>query len=173
MFVRHHRYFEMMPLVGKEDKALEVLVEGVKHINKPWWISAGTLLGFERNGNFIPYDTDIDIATIGETKLELPSDFELIRTATDYHGRLHQQAYMHNPTNIIFDVFHYYEHDENTYYTESEKGKIFRSRELLDNLTTKTYRGVEMGVPTKIDEYLTEWYGEWRIPKQEKTIWKK
>jgi phosphorylcholine metabolism protein LicD len=171
MFVKHYREFPMEPLGDKYP--LPVLLEGLKHIKRPAWISAGTLLGLERDNGFIPNDTDLDVAVFGHEIIELPDTYELIRTATDHEGRRHQQAFLHLPTQIIFDCFHYYPYDEKTYYTENEHGRLYRSREILDNMTQKEYLGHTFNVPQNIDQYLTEWYNDWRTPRQEKTIWVK
>ena len=49
----------LQPLEGKP--VMEVLLRGLEFLDD-YWLSAGTLLGLERDNEFIPHDTDLDIA---------------------------------------------------------------------------------------------------------------
>lgn len=166
-----HSSFGMEQLAGKD--ALGVLLDGLSHFGeRAYWLSAGTLLGFERDGGFIPYDTDIDIAVMGEEEITLPESYRRIRFI-ESDGKPMQRAYIHEPSNIIFDIFHYYE-DGDHIFNRQEKGQITRSKHLVQPLAKKTYLEQEFSVPNNIDEYLTEWYGDWRTPvRGGKTEWVK
>lgn len=172
MKLKQHCSIPMQPLAGKD--AMPVLLDGLQYLKGAhWWLSAGTLLGFERDNGFIGWDTDLDIAVLGEFEPNLPKEYKLARTVHDDKGRCHQQAYLHEPSNIIFDIFHWYEHNETKYYTESEKGILTRDKELIDNLTEKEYLGHTFNVPRETDRYLTSWYKDWRVPRPNfKTTWK-
>jgi hypothetical protein len=152
--------FTVEQLAGKNP--LEVLLDGLKYINQDYWLSAGTLLGFERDDNFIPHDTDIDVAVIGTQEVALPTEYRLIRKIDDDELPM-QRAYIHEPTNIIFDIFHYHIDGDQIYNTQ-EQGTIRRSLKLVKPLDTKLYLGHRFNVPNDIDKYLTEWYGDWRTP---------
>lgn len=152
---------------------LEVLLKGLSHFkDREYWLSAGTLLGFHRDGGFIPYDTDIDIAVFGDEEINLPPEFKKLRFI-DIGGKPMQRAYVYQPTNVIFDIFHYYEDGDQIYNTQ-EKGTIKRTAALVKPLIKKQYLGHEFTVPNDIDAYLTEWYGDWRTPVVGgKTEWQK
>ncbi len=155
------------PLSGK--KPLEVLLDGLSYFGeRNYALSAGTLLGLERDGDFIPQDTDIDIEVIGAEEVTLPDYYLPIRFVDD--DKPMQRAYLHKPTNIIFDIMHYYP-DGDEVYNRSEKGYIRRSKRFSEPFGQKTYMGHLFSVPNDIDAYLTEWYGDWRTPRQEKTKW--
>lgn len=169
MQVRHPNSFSMERLEGKD--ALSVLLDGLSHFQQPYWLSAGTLLGLEREGRFLPHDTDIDVAVRGGEAVQLSKDYIPIRFVdTD---KPMQRAYLHRPTNIIFDIFHYYDIDDKI-YNQQEKGSIYRTKSLVEPLVEKEYLGHTFSVPNDIDKYLTEWYGDWRTPViGGKTEWQK
>jgi phosphorylcholine metabolism protein LicD len=166
-------YFEIKELVDKP--AFEVLKEASSYMKGHWWISAGTLLGLERENQLLPHDTDIDIGHLGEIEdiNFLPDTYVPVRIVIGDNAKLHQVVYMHTPTQILFDVYMMYDKD-GKYGTQGEKGWNLRTKELVDTLTEKEYLGHTFPVPHDIEAYLTEWYGDWRTPvKNYKTIWQK
>lgn len=166
-------HFEIEELADKP--AFEVLKHATSFLKGHWWISAGTLLGLERENQLLPHDTDIDIGMIGELEDVnfLPKEYEPVRIVIGDNAKLHQVVYRHKPTNILFDVYMMYEKD-GKYGTQGEKGWNLRTKELVDALSTKEYLGYTFPVPHDIDAYLTEWYGDWRTPiKNYKTTWLK
>lgn len=166
-----HRPYSLDPMERKDP--LSTLLEGIKILEgKHWWLSAGTLLGLYRDKGFIPHDTDIDVAVLGDIDREgLGKDFELVRSVTERDGRHMQSAYIHLPSMIIFDILHYWPDGED-YYTESEKGKLFRPTSIIDKLGTLEHGGHEFPVPGDVEYYLELWYGDWRTPRTGgKTNW--
>lgn len=162
--------FPFERLEGKD--AMAVLLDGLSHFKQPYWLSAGTLLGLERDNQLIPHDTDIDIAVLESEEVTLPDEYKPIRFIT-LGGKPMQRAYLHEPTKIIFDIFHYYKYGDVLYNTQ-DAGSI---RHLISNifpLRVKEYLGHKFCVPTDIDAHLTEWYGDWRTPVEGgKTEWVK
>lgn len=171
--IKNFSSFPFEKLSGKDVK--KVLIESIEYLNEGWWLSAGTLLGLERDGDFIPHDTDIDVGMIGDDIPDLPNDrYRPIRFVIDDQGRRHQSAYIHKESKIIFDILHYHEYDENTYYTESEKGRLYRDKDMLEDIKVKEYIGLKLNVPKDVNKYLTIWYDDWKVPKVGgKTKWKK
>ena len=53
------------------NELLEILEELIPNINGKWFISDGALLGITRDNNLIPWDTDIDIMVLEDTKIDL------------------------------------------------------------------------------------------------------
>jgi len=163
-------------LDGKD--AMSVLKEASGGLKNGWWLSAGTLLGFYRDGGFIPHDTDIDVAVIGRQDMSyLPETYRPIRVVTDKDGRRYQSAYIHDPTNIIFDCLHYWPHPEKegVFYTESEKGFLYRDKNMIENIVMHDFGELgEWPVPRETEKYLEIWYGTWQIPvEKSKTKWER
>jgi hypothetical protein len=158
-----------------QDKpALETLLSGLKHLDE-YWLSAGTLLGLERDNEFMPLDTDLDIAVLGHwDRFKLPEDeFRPARVITDGERPM-QAAYMHTETNIIFDVLHWWPHptDTNLLINIKENGHLVRPKELVSPTAEKSYLGHTFKVPNDVDRYLADWYDDWRTPKPgAKTTW--
>lgn len=165
--------FSMDKLEGKP--VMDTLLRGLEFLDE-YWLSAGTLLGLERDNEFIPHDTDLDIAVLGHwDRSRLPADeFYPIRLC-EFAGKHTQSAYMHRPTNIIFDVFHYWPVEgEDKLINVQSHGRIIHTRSLIEPLATKEYLGHEFMVPADIDGHLTEWYKDWRTPRPgAKTEWVK
>lgn len=160
----------MEPLAGKD--ALPVLADGVDCLQS-YWLSAGTLLGFYRDKGFIPHDTDIDVGVIGGIDRDsFPKEYQLVRTI-DKGDRQMQTVYLHEPTNILFDILHYWLEDDK-WVTYGQEGYLERSIELLDNLGTYSLFDKQWSVPENIENYLAVWYTDWRTPTEgDKTIWRK
>lgn len=175
MQIINHKDFLMLPLYGKD--ALAVLLVGLTALKGyKVWIAAGTLLGLYRDKQFIPHDTDIDVAIVGNWSQEMPEEFELIRTVTDVDRDLqYQTAFMHKPTQIIFDVFNHQPYDETHFQNRRENDEIiFTDRSIVEPLSEIKYKGHKFPCPNDLDKYLTTWYGDWRTPvKGGKRDWDK
>ena len=134
----------------------------------PWWISDGSALGLHRSGEFITWDTDIDVsikAESGQKHLEIP-EFNLIRT-TDWGDRPTQTAFRDPKTDVIFDVYYYYSDIlEGKLVTKSEGGLI-----VMENYKT-LWKNTKYGVlpfPSPTEDYFVERYGDdWREPQKGK-----
>jgi hypothetical protein len=165
------KWHPLDPLEGQP--VMEVLLRGLQFLDE-YWLSAGTLLGLERQNEFMPQDTDIDLAVKGYwARHRLPEDeFFPIRIVCD-GDRPMQSAYAHTETGVIFDVLHWWPHptDETKLINIKEDAHIIRSAQLLNPIVEKEYLGHTFGVPNDIDAYLTEWYGDWRVPAGVKTNW--
>lgn len=171
--VLNHGGYKQETLEGKQEECFNLLVKTKELLaGKKWWLSAGTLLGIYRDNKFIPYDTDIDIGMIGDEHT-LPPEFKLIRSVVDEDGRRHQSAYIYEPSNIIYDILHYWEEEDGTYFTTSEKGTLYRDPEMF-KLGKLVFREESFPVPLETEEYIKKWYPNWETPIiNYKTRWSK
>ncbi|KAF8565140.1 hypothetical protein P879_10999 [Paragonimus westermani] len=63
-----------------------------------WWLTYGSLLGAVRDGDFIPYDHDVDLFVLG-------SQSDLIRSLSVEWRKLNgSQVSQNNPCNLVFGV---------------------------------------------------------------------
>jgi hypothetical protein len=168
--------YDILPMKGKDFyRTLKEGLQVLKDAKYPHWISAGTLLGLHRDGDYIPSDTDIDIGVRGNiNRMIMPKDFTLVRTV-DYGYRQMQQVYMHEPTQILFDIFNLHPFDDENYITIRDNGDgMFTKKALVDTLSEIKWKDLTIPVPNDLDTYLTAWYGDWRKPAEGgKRVWKK
>ena len=118
-----------------------------------FWLMYGTLLGAIRDDSFIKYDSDTDLGFFYESKENfheivyrlMQSGFELCRTTCN-----------DNLVSIIRD-------DEYVDFA-------FFKRENLPFTEFKTinFIGVDFRIPLNVEELLTDWYGDWKIPVKDK-----
>ncbi len=129
------------------------------------FVSDGTALGMHRDGDFIPHDTDIDIAVVAEDGQEHLEalDMRLIRTM-EWRGRPIQTAFIDDNACIV-DFFYYYgDLVEDRITTVGESGVL--SFEFYGVCMTPTKYGI-VPMPNRIDLYLAARFGDdWRTPKE-------
>lgn len=130
-----------------------------------WYLSFGTALGFHRDGDFIPEDSDIDISIIAD-KIDpekIVDDFKqyffLLRLATR-GNKIHQAAFQ-DQDGLIIDLQMFrkgisfceggrWEHKFKIKERETKYGKFY--------------------FPDPIEEYLENTYGNWKVKSQDKAI---
>ena len=145
----------------------------------PWYVISGTFLGIVREGGFLPHDYDIDLglnAEVGgieriEMLLRESPDFALVKM--DHQRRLKvsddRLEEVSQPillkavhrSGVHIDLFmHYLDgtirwHGSNVHRWENEEFDLAPYR----------LAGLEVLGPADADRYLTENYGDWRIPR--------
>lgn len=159
------------PLEGKD--VVSVLRKAISGIKGTYWLSAGTLLGLYRDGGTIPHDTDIDIAVLANTEVNLPKEFELFRHIVE-DGRTMQEAYIHRDENIIVDILRYYPLDKNGHclYNRGDEGYLIRPKDMILPTQSVDWDDEIFKLPADIESYLEIWYDDWETPiKGGKTEW--
>jgi tetratricopeptide (TPR) repeat protein len=149
-----------------EDEARQALLDLHRELEplgvRPFLIS-GTLLGYVREGDFIPWDKDIDLGVFSQ---EIESADLEAAVATwprftakrlDWTDRLR----IDHANGTKIDVFpHYPEGPDRVWHD----GTATRWWNTPFGLRTVTFLGVEQAVPDDPERYLDENYGDWRTP---------
>ena len=167
-----------------EGPSLKVFSDGVSvltDLRLSWYVSAGTALGFVRDGTFIPHDTDIDVEVITSYSVKLDvkeivdsfsaKGLQLVRTTFDGHFPI-QLAFM-GKERVVFDVFFVYVGEEDGFaISYSEFGKLKTPMRFLEVLEDRDIDGVSYKVPSPAEEYCEYRYGlDWKVPKVKKGVW--
>lgn len=154
----------------------------------PYWLTFGVALGFHRQDDFIPYDTDIDIGLCLDfnNKKEYDSVFdEVYKGLTKKGFRLKfvksygegvapmQIAYC-NKEGVTVDVYFFYKGvEEDFLICYVDQGIIRRKIEHINNIKKVKFKHGIFPVPTPTDEYLEYYYGPtWKTPTgRKKSNW--
>jgi hypothetical protein len=134
-------------------------------------ITYGTLLGFERNGDFIPGDDDFDTCYLSrhsepaKVKRELIDVIGRLLAAGEsielgYRGRLFRWK---STTGVGIDVFPSWIRG-GRYFLSFAVG-CWRARAIREGFLDKPFKSARVLVPAKTEEILSGIYGpEWRTP---------
>jgi tetratricopeptide (TPR) repeat protein len=129
---------------------------------RPFLIS-GTLLGYVRDGDVIPWDKDIDLGVFSEqiasTELEaaVASWPRFTAKRLDWTNRLR----IDHANGVKIDVFpHYPEGPDRVWHD----GTATRWWNTPFGVRTVSFLGLDQAVPDNPERYLDENYGDWRTP---------
>lgn len=144
-----------------KNKAFEVMKEGISLMDS-YWLSAGTMLGIYRDGDFIDWDTDIDVETFTPVDVGKFAEhgFHLIKVYT-YGGHTYQQAF--SKDGILFDVYTFISKGD-VIYNYNDFGLWEQPRHLFEPLGKYEWKGIEWNVPNDIEAYLEQRYITWQTP---------
>lgn len=153
--------------VVSKDKMIENLQLLSYYLNKidiNWDPAFGTLIGIVRNDDFLPWNPVFDIYILKEDEERFKDilwlleevEFKLVR-----HER--RGLYYLRRNNEYIKVFVLHKISSDVRHTG---GGDFIHETYLQNLVKWNFRGIELNVPEKVDEYLELRYGDWYQPKQ-------
>ncbi len=162
------------------DNSLEALLAAKAALEKvgvPWFVSFGTLLGFVRDGDFISYDTDIDLGVWPDAPLDrivecmCEHEFvlrpkylngEAITLSDRVEGAVNVALYFRD--KIALDIYVHFPAKN-----KIRSGMMIGPETLwfeVSKFTTEFghFLGHQFPMPGDPERYLQENYGEWRIP---------
>lgn len=155
-------------LLKTMEKGCRILEEiGIKY-----WLGRGSVLGFHRDGDFLPNDSDIDIDVLADRDI-----YEIIRRmpfdilyVTSSGGHYMQFAFLDRETDAIFDLWFYHETDGKL-MNRNHYGYFWLPADKVQNLTTIRFNGRDY--PSPEPEWFCEfWYGkDWKTPKKYGKDW--
>jgi len=167
-----HGFTDRLKYVNKEKiwKEIERILISLKELDYELFIISGTLLGYRREGGFIAYDDDVDLAVVLKSSNERDiakewldlrkklSAMEFIRDYDNVHFKLRS-----NSLYVAIDLFPAWIENEKAYIYphtagELKKNAIFPIKKIRIN-------NVDIFIPNNVDEILSINYGkDWLVP---------
>jgi glycerol-3-phosphate cytidylyltransferase len=171
-------------LPGVSLARISALLEGAGKSHAPlWWIGVGTALGFAREKDFVPGDTDIDVRIgldyagnkvaserAGElTNLLEAHSFRLVRECY-WDGLIMQTAFADELNNgLIVDLYYFHRGlFEGAYLNVNDASVRCKPEQFVIDRRRTFWPGTDIVVyvPHPVESYLEWRFGpEWKIPK--------
>lgn len=149
-----------------------------------YWLDFGTLLGIIRQGELLPWDEDADICIHGDDlnkfnaiKRKFPLRYRM-SYRYDYSNRLpgklrvvkikywyKKYFRLFNIRELHLDVFIKYKIDDYYYWIGSNALKRVKAQ-YHDHLDTIIWDNQKFFIPSDVDNYLTDLFGDWKTPVQ-------
>jgi LicD family len=143
------------------------------HLNIPFWLWAGTLLGLIRDGGFIAHDRDIDIAVWDDAIQHNKITNALVGAGfkhTKEYGKANQpghQLCFTAPGGIPFDVFFCTREGArcwSPYWRGTELSRFYYP--LITHLVQRKFHDEIFEIPENYEDCLVAQYGrDWRRPE--------
>jgi hypothetical protein len=156
--------------VGIGSRADTVFIEVLRRLKQFNFVLLwGTALGLYRDGELIPEDTDIDIAfpIFNGAENIIKSIFSDYPLAIEKHLNNDVQQLVYYPNDVIIDLCFFYPNGEMYEYLD---GLFTIKNKFIEDVTMhKTRQFGAVPIPTDIEDYLVETYGDdWHIPQHKK-----
>lgn len=135
--------------------------------------TAGTLLGWWREGKFLSHDKDIDIML--PPGADWARAFQLMSEAPAFAPVFNEMNYsnfhsfVHRETRLVVDISHHEYHDDGQVQCvwrvpDLPDEQCRRTRQSQYTLVRDEWLGVQFWRPEDPDSFLSELYGDWRTP---------
>ena len=156
------------PINKDESKLiLEDCLKVFNNNNLEFSLCMGTLLGAFRNGDFIDWDYDIDVAVKYEDKtsiLDCIPEFEKFGIKVcRYDGALLSLERNNSYIDFYFFKKYYY------LWRKCVPGIVTRNS-FIEDTKKINFLGTEYNIPSETDGYLKYHYGDWKTPNKESTL---
>ncbi|MFH1850926.1 MAG: LicD family protein [Candidatus Neomarinimicrobiota bacterium] len=180
------RFRKGVALTGKNLPAVKMIladtVAFLDEYNIRYWLDCGTLLGIIRNGDLLPWDHDADICIDARDSQRLLDNIHKLprkywtSIRHNYTGRLpgslraikvklvaKKFLRLLKHKELHLDIFVKYRFDEYYYWMDSHTVKRVRAcfHDQLDTIDWENYR---YKIPSDVETYLEERFGDWRTP---------
>jgi hypothetical protein len=177
----------------KAEQILFILCNVFKSCDIKYHIDAGTLLGIYRDNALIPWDDDLDFAVPSDmldkirineqqilsalqsvtqtswkcTELFAENDFGLVKRGASRSFKL--EAIGTSRALPLIDFFVKYLGETTMDYVISSRGFSMPS-EHMRSVDTYTFKGHQLCVPSRVETYLSNHYGDWQTPNPNWTL---
>ena len=156
--------------LSNQMKGLLVLSKVLDKILKRWFLSGGTLLGAYRDGDFIPWDWDVEVNVLteeaskkeGELLNGLVAAGFLIASSDSSTENFKIVAVGWGTEYEILGRYLRETDDTRTRIMTKVPARFFKTSE------TVTLRGYDFPAPSPIDQFLEALYGDWKTPLKTK-----
>ena len=151
--------------------ALNDLASVLEPINHRPFLVSGTLLGFQRVGNFLSHDKDIDVGLYGHddcfevVDALMKSGLFTVWSKGLKLEKTYNVAVQHKKARIGIDIFFYHrEGDRLVTGVQNDFGHLQKFAFTPFELQPIEFVGVRTWAPSDIDLNLRENFGDWRTP---------
>jgi hypothetical protein len=141
------------------------ITDVLRQAETPFFLAAGTALGIVRNGRPLDHDNDIDIG-ISEEHWNREKLIEIFRSHPRFdfdppHPKSTKIGLVHRGGAAV-DIFRFYKEGESIYHD----AVFVRWKNSPFNVVECHTASLDYFLPEEEDRYLSENYGDWRIPER-------
>lgn len=132
----------------------------------PYYLMFGTLLGAVRDGDFIQWDTDVDIAILDRFQSRL------IRNLTNCPLRFCRAGSYYcslSTAGEYVDIYTYTDEGDKYSYCGGLRRYFDEEKRVFDNWSEIEFKGIKLRTVEDPETSLARWYGaDWKTPKQKR-----